>query len=176
MSNKTPPFLQALASRAKGVGSFMKPDKPVTEAPPSYEEIVRGSWRQILARWMSGEAMEDIGKELKPIPVPGSEIRRIFRADPELRDRMGVAKTALAENLMDYAVRSAVKAERSGEYGVAIGGYLKAAGILDKTFVSNAKLSLEGNPDAPIPVQHGGEVRVKMAPDEAYMRMIGGGR
>lgn len=151
------------------------PDKNAQPSePPSNDSVVRTHWRSILARYMAGEAMEDIGKDLKPIAVSGSEIRRVFREDPELKHRMAQARLELSHHLFDSAVRAATKAERSGEYGVAIGGYMKLAATLNKGDYSQ-RVVLEGNPEAPIPVQHGGEVRHTMSPDEAYRKLMEGG-
>ena len=37
----------------------------ISSPPPSNDDIVRQNWRGILAKYMAGDAMEDIGKELK---------------------------------------------------------------------------------------------------------------
>lgn len=165
---KTLPGLAAKLRQA-----FAKPEPGISQAPPSNEDIVRQNWRNILSRYMAGDAMEDIGKELKPVAVAGAEIRRVFDDDAELRDRMARAKKALSHHLFDAAVRSAGKAEKSGEYGVAINGYIKLAGTLNKADYAQRQI-VEGDPEAPIPVQHSGNVTV--TPDEAYLALIGGGR
>lgn len=162
---------------AKVRGAFAKPDKQAAQSqePPSNDDIVRRHWRSILARYMAGQAMEDIGKTLDPIPVTGAEIRRVFREDPELRQRLAAARHELSHHLFDAAVRSADKAERSGEYGVALKGYLTLAGVLNKADYGQ-RVSVEGNAEAPVVIQHQGEVKHTVSPDEAYLQLLGGGR
>lgn len=177
MTEPTKPLkpLPGLVARVRG--AFTKPDREAAQSsePLSNDDIVRRHWRDILARYMAGEAMHDIGKTLQPIQVTGAEIRRVFAADPELRQRMAAARQELSHHLFDAAVRSADKAERSGEYGNAINGYLKLAGTLNKADYGQ-RVSLEGNPESPIHVEHAGEVTHKVTPDEAYRQLLEGGR
>lgn len=177
MSQSNPTLKPLPGLMAKVRGAFSKPDQQAAQAspPPSNDDIVRGAWRSILARYMAGEALQDIGKELKPIAVTGAEIRRIFHSDPELRQRMAAARQELSHHLFDSAVRSADKAERSGEYGVAVNSYLKLAGTLNKADYGQ-RVAVEGNPEAPVVVQHQGEVTHKVAPDEAYRQLLEGGQ
>lgn len=162
---------------AKVRGAFRKPDQGGAESqePPSNDDIVRANWRQILARYMAGESLQDIGKQLQPIPVSGAEVRRVFSSDPELRQRMAAARQELSHYLFEAAVRCADKAERSGEYGVAIGGYTKLAGVLNRADYGQ-RVAVEGNPEAPVVVQHQGEVKHTVSPDEAYRQLLEGGR
>jgi len=167
--------LPGLVARVRG--AFAKPDHSSAQSqePPSNDDIVRRHWRSILAKYMTGQAMEDIGKALEPIPVSGAEIRRVFREDPELRQRLAAARHELSHHLFEAAVRSADKAERSGEYGTALKGYLRLAGTLNKADYGQ-RVSVEGNPEAPVVVQHQGEVKHTVSPDEAYRQLLEGGR
>lgn len=168
-ANKPAKRLPALAAAVRQ--AFCKPEPGVAEEPPSNDDIVRGRWRDILARYMAGDTLEDIGKELKPFPVSGAEIRRVFDEDAELRDRMARARKALSHYLFDGAVRSAAKAERSGEYGVAVSSYIKLAATLNKADYGQ-RVTVSGDPEAPIPHTHTGTL--SLTPDEAYLAMLGG--
>lgn len=170
-ANLPPKKLPGLAAKIRH--AFAKAEPGISSPPPSNDDIVRQNWRGILAKYMAGDAMEDIGKELKPIPVTGSEIRRAFDEDAELRDRMARARKALSHHLFDCAVRSASKAERSGEYGVAINGYIKAAGTLNKADYGQ-RVTVAGDAEAPIPIEHSGSLSV--TPDEAYRTLLEGGQ
>lgn len=158
---------------AKLRAAFAKPEPGISQPPPSNDDIVRQNWRDILSRYMAGEAMDDIGKELKPFAVTGAEIRRVFDDDAELRDRMARARKALSHNLFDAAVRSAGKAEKSGEYGVAITGYVKLAATLNKGDYGQ-RVVVGGDAETPVVVEHKGNVT--LSPDEAYRALIGGGQ
>lgn len=159
---------------AKVRGAFAKPapDRELAEAPPSNDEIVRQHWRDILAAYMVGDDLDKIGKKLKPVAVSGAEIRRCLNADPELRRRLAQAKLELSHFLFDGCVRSAVKAEQTGQYNVSGALYLKAAGVLNKGDYGQ-KVVVGGDPENPIPIT--GNVGVSLAPDEAYRQLLEGG-
>lgn len=166
---------QSLKQRVvAGLAAIAKGEEPsVGEPPPPAHEIVRQCWRTILIKYATGEPLEDIGRELKPWPLTGLEIRQAIASDLDLRDRFAEVKKHMAEHFVERAGAAAYKAERSGEYGVAINGYLKLAAKLDPGRYSD-KLIHQGDPEAPIQHEHKGEL--EMSPSEAYKALLEGGR
>lgn len=168
-----PASKMSLTDPTKSLGRFVaREPASVSEAPPSYEEIVRAQWRQILAEWVDGGDLKKIGARLQPIPVPGASIRKIMLDDPVLAANYRAAEMARGAELMDAAVRTAFAAEQAGDYGVAANTFLKAAAIMDKRYAAPSRNIVEGNPESPVRMQ----TDMRVTPDEAYRALLEAGK
>jgi hypothetical protein len=154
---KTTSKKQAAATRPL---SSLAPPAPPEE---SIADGVRRQWAIIVASWVEGHSLADVGASLDPM-LTSHQISAVIYQDDALLKAWNAAKEERAHQLVDSA----------GSWAMVLGGKdgveakLKVAAVIaPKLYGTKATLEVTGKDGGPV-------ATVALDPAEAYKRMLGG--